>query len=122
MVEAFYHMKSIPDENYNFYTVSLAELVTKQYKARVNRENRDHDYSKFAVNKQECDIVIRQNIEKAFYINGNTAPVPEESTLVLPNSLDTLNVQLNTLSNEGILSVLCTCVFYIVDYNPNLIE
>lgn len=123
MVESFYHMKSIPDEDYNSYTVSLAELVAKQYKARVNRENRDHDYNKFAVNKQECDTVIRQNIEKAVLVadlhdNINV----EDADLVLPDSTDILTAQLDTLSKEGFLSVLCTCVFYIVDYNPNLIE
>jgi len=53
MVEAFYHMKSIPDEEYNSYTVSMDELITKKYKQRVNCENRNHDYSKFAVNKAE---------------------------------------------------------------------
>ena len=26
------------------------------------------------------------------------------------------------LSKENILSVLCTCVFYIADYNPKLLE
>lgn len=47
MVEAFYHMKSIPDENYNDYVVSLVELSEGTYKQRVNQENRNHDYSKF---------------------------------------------------------------------------
>ena len=35
---------------------------------------------------------------------------------------DILRRQLEMLSKENILSVLCTCVFYIADYNPKLLE
>src|SRR5690606_34418543 len=66
MVEAFYHMKNIPDPDYNSYTVSMDELRSKTYKQRVNSENRNRDYSKFAVNRMECNIVIQQNIDKAW--------------------------------------------------------
>lgn len=31
----------------------------------VNRENRNHDYRRFAANRGECNIVIQQNIDKA---------------------------------------------------------
>lgn len=44
MVEAFYHMKSIPDEAYNSYIATLDELKKKLYKTRVAAENRNHDY------------------------------------------------------------------------------
>lgn len=118
MVESFYHMKNIPDEEYNSYTVSMAELVAKLYKSRVNRENRNHDYHKFAVDKQECDTVIRQNIEKALLITGNAEPTTSD----LPDPVDVLTVQLDTIRDKQLLHVLCTCVFYIVDYNPNFIE
>lgn len=70
MVEAFYHMRSIPDKDYESYTASLQELRGKAYKARVQRENRDHDYRKFAATRDECSIVIRQNIEKACHLVG----------------------------------------------------
>ena len=43
MVEAFYHMRAIPDKDFESYTASLQELQDKAYKARVQRENRDHD-------------------------------------------------------------------------------
>ena len=33
-----------------------------------------------------------------------------------------LTVQLDTIRDKQLLHVLCTCVFYIVDYNPNFIE
>lgn len=120
MVEAYYHMKSIPDPEYDSYMVSLEELTNHAYKGRVNRENRNHDYRKFGVGKNENDIVIRQNIAKAWRIAkpGVSDPPP----ITPPEAKDVLRQQLEMLSTMNILSVLCTCVFYIADYNPNLLE
>lgn len=115
MVEAFYHMKDIPDNDYNSYVVSMDELRSHSYKGRVNRENRNHDYNKFAVDKAECSIVIRQNIEKAEMIIG---PFDKE---FYPDLTVLLKKQTMKLSEENQLYVLCTCAFYIVDYSPKLI-
>ena len=116
MVEAFYHMKSIPDPDYENYIVTLQELKDKQYKMRVNKENRDRDYSKFAVNKRECDIVIKQNILKAKSL------CKDRGSDSVFNLNEVLDKQLDLLQRENILAVLCTCAFYIVDYNSNLIN
>jgi len=115
MVEAFYHMSSIPDPHYNSRVVSLDELQNHTYKARVNRENRNHDPRKFAVNKEECDIVIQQNIEKAHHIIGS-AP-----SFSLPDAKKIFHEQHMLLHTQNLLSVLCTCVFFIFDYNPVLL-
>lgn len=120
MVESFYHMKSIPDEDYNSYVVTLEELKNHQYKARVARENRNKDYRKFAVNKQECDSVIRQNIDKAFLISETERLVGEIEN-ILPDSARILKAQLKKIEDEDSLSVLCTCAFYIADYNPKFL-
>ena len=118
MVEAFYHMKSIPDEAYNSYIATLDELKKKLYKTRVAAENRNHDYRKFAVNKDECNTVIKQNIEKAHLISGNQNSVEIDTE----EALEVLSKQLAKLDSEHVLSVLCTCAFYIVDYNSKLIK
>lgn len=120
MVEAFYHMKSIPDEEYYQYTASLEELRNRKYKERVTRENRNHSYAKFAVTKEECDIVIGQNIKKAWLIAG-TEQVADGMLRFFPNAVDILKVQLENLRELQLVSVLCTCVFYIVDYNSALL-
>lgn len=120
MVEAFYHMKSIPDEDYNNYIVSLDELSNRKYKQRVNLENRNHDYSKFAVSREECNKVIQQNIGKAWKISEMVEVYGEVEYLV-PESAEVLRKQLSKIRVEKILSVLCTCAFYIVDYNPKFI-
>lgn len=117
MVEAFYHMKDIPDGDYISYTVTMDELAEGTYKQRVNQENRNHDYTKFAATKTECDTVIKQNIEKAYNIIGqkcNYTNAPD-SKKILINQIDKLN-------NNNKIHVLCTCDFYILDYNSKLIS
>lgn len=107
MVEAFYHMTSIPDLNFNTYNATLNELSAGTYKARVNRENRNHDYRKFAATKEECNIVIRQNISKAWLVVGD----PEDD--MPPSQAEILNTQLNSIQNENRVAVLSTCAFFI---------
>ncbi len=120
MIEAFYHMKSIPDKDYNDYIVSLRELSEKTYKQRVNQENRNHDYSKFAVTREECNTVIWQNIDKAWCIS-EMERVGDSIELLLPESVEILKKQLLKIEVEKAISVLCTCIFYIVDYNSKFI-
>lgn len=121
MVEAFYHMKSIPDEEYYQYTASLEELRNRKYKERVTRENRNHSYAKFAVTKEECNIVIGQNIRKAWLIVG-TEQVTDGISQLLPDSVNVLKFQLKNLKEQQLVSILCICVFYIVDYNSTLLQ
>lgn len=120
MVEAFYHMKSIPDENYNDYVISLVELSEGTYKQRVNQENRNHDYSKFAITRVECNTVIRQNIDKAWCISEMGRNV-ESTEYVLPQTIEVLRKQLLKIDLAKAISVLCTSAFYIVDYNSKFI-
>jgi len=114
MVEAFYHMKSIPDNEYDSRTASVSELRT--YKTRVNAENRNHDYSKFAINKTECDIVINQNIHKGLMISNS------EKDGSTPDLFSILSQQLKMIEKNSVMHVLCTCVFYVIDYNPKLVD
>lgn len=116
IVEAFYHMTFIPDLNFNTYNATLNELSAGTYKARVNRENRNHDYRKFAATKEECNIVIRQNISKAWLVVGD----PEDD--MPPSQAEILNTQLNSIQNENRVAVLSTCAFFIPEYNLKLIR
>lgn len=116
MVEAFYHLKNIPDKEYNERIVTIQELMSRTYKSRVNQDNRNHDYSKFAVTRNECNIVIKQNISKGNLIAGYSDEVN------LPDEYCVLKKQLEYLEHNQKLYVLCTCAYYIPDYNPKLIE
>ena len=117
MVEAFYHMASIPDPNFDSYYATLDELTSGEYKARVNRENRNHDYRKFATRKEECDTVIMQNINKAWRLIGNN-----RGNNLIPAQIEILNAQLNHIQSDNKVAVLSTCAFFIPEYNPNLIH
>ena len=121
MVEAFYHMKSIPDEEYYQYTASLEELRNRKYKERVTRENRNHSYAKFAVTKEECNMVIGQNIKKAWIVT-RAGELVDGMIRILPNSVDILKAQLRNLEERQLVSVLCTCVLYIAGYNSSLLR
>lgn len=115
MIEAFYHMRDIPDSEYNNRITTLSELRGHTYKQRVNAENRNHDYAKFAATREECDIVIRQNIEKGWRI---LCANPNE---FLPDGIMILARQLHMLREYEKLHILCTCVFFIGEYNPQLL-
>ena len=112
-VEAFYHMSSIPDPQYCERVVTLKELKLGKYKERVNNETKNSDYRKFTITKDDYDKVICANIEKAQKITCGKA---------YPKAEEILAVQLNKLKEESCIYVLCTCIFYIYDYNPALIS
>lgn len=118
MVEAFYHMRSIPDDDFNLYYASMDELQNKEYKTRVQKESRDNDYRKFAINKEECNTVIRQNYEKAIRICGR----PYEGISHFINDKELLTKQVDLLENDKKLYVVCTCAFYILDYDSKLLS
>ena len=117
MVESFYHMKSIPDAEYSERIATLAELKKGKYKQRVNMESRYHNYRKFATTKKACDTVIRQNIHKAGELVQNKPEYPD-----LASQSDVLDAQLELLQKKEQISVLCTCVFFISEYNSAYIQ
>lgn len=123
MVEAFYHMNRIPDENYLDRKVYLTELRKKTYKTRVQYETIGHDYRKSIKNREACSIVILQNLSKAlFMVTGQAvewAEVLKSVSSVGPSTV--LEQQLQHLKSDGFLYVLCSCVFYILDYDPKLL-
>lgn len=114
MVDAFYHMASIADPEFQSYYASLDELLAGKYKARVGRKNRGLDYRKFAKTRDKCSVVIRLNITKAWML------VQGDSTCELPPlQKDVLFKQLNMLKHEKRISVLSTCSFSYLSPTPN---
>lgn len=114
MVESFYHMKRIPDDQYISYLVSMDTLKNKEYKQIVHDICRNGDYNKFVVNRDECSCVIKQNLEKARLLTRTEANIPDTPSI--------LDHQLELIKGLNAVSVLCTCVFYIADYNLKLIN
>lgn len=108
MVESFYHMNSIPDPLFQTYIVKYDEI--KKYKSTVNKIC--PDYKKISKTKYETNIVIKSNLDKSKkIINDN-----------LYDDIKLLTKQCEHLNDESKIFVVSTCCFYILDYNPKLIE
>ena len=107
MAEAFYHMKNVPDNDFYNYVVRTEDL--KAYKSFVQKDFQA-DHRKFATNKNELGTITRQNIDKAWYIlNRIPEPLP-------PSQNEILSKQARCRE----IAVLCTCVFYVTDFNRTL--
>lgn len=112
MVEAFYHRNGACDDDYIGRNVSISDL--KKYKSTVGEFTKDHN--KLGADKASMTEIIRSNLEQArimlgldnveFYIDQN----------------DILNVQLDKFEKENYIYVLCTCIFFIVEYNKSLLD
>lgn len=72
----------IPDAHFNEYFATQEELSNGTYKQRVNQENRNRNYTKFAVTKEECNAVIQQNIEKARWLCNVPDGIPDEISIL----------------------------------------
>jgi hypothetical protein len=59
--------------------------------------------------------IICENIRKSWQIIG------KQSEKLPPDLRLVLDAQLAMIEDEKQLYVLCTCVFFIADYNPNLL-
>ena len=108
-------MRTIPDPDFDSYCVTMEELSQRTYKSRVKQLCRI-PYKSFATSKQQYDIIISQNLNKAAMINGM-----ETASLIPFDTSATLAKQLSCLQDYEKLYVLCTCIFYIIDYNPDLL-
>ncbi len=123
MIEAFYHLSNIPDRDYNERSVTLQELQEHLYKRRVPTESYRKNYSKFALSKNEYTTVLMQNLAKAYYLSEGEMVNWDKilSKAYYPDMQLILRKQLYFLSKDSLIYVLCTCVFYIVEYNPKLL-
>ena len=120
MLESYKHFKSFPDEEYIKRKVDF-ELVKKgKYKEIVGKEAKITKINKFT--KDVFNEIIISNIKKANYITSNLEDL--KSIKEIYNSInesDVLDIQNNLLLNEKQIYVLNTSVFFICDYNFELI-
>ena len=55
------------------------------------------------------------------WLLAETERVVDGIVQILPDAGAVLKAQLKKMEEDQLVSVLCTCVFYIADYNPNLL-
>jgi len=68
MIEAFHHMYSLPDPNYYSYFISFNDI--KQYKSLIKNIVKNQDHKIFKTSRAVFNIIINQNLEKAWHINN----------------------------------------------------
>lgn len=120
MVEACKHFKGIPDDEYLSRSVQVDHVSS--YKADTNVEwkyqNFDRDFD-----REIFDGIICMTLEKALWMCGADALWPSlEEAVGAFNPRDVLNAQFETMDKHGFIYVLGTCVLFIADYSPRLID
>jgi len=115
MLQSFYHMEKIPDVNYNTYKVHKDEIG--KFKSTVHSMNPDH-YNRLSLSREKFACIIKQNLEKAWLIQGISRITDIIGSAVEIEQKHILDKQLLRLSEESEISVLCTCVFFFAEEYP----
>lgn len=110
MVEAFYHLKDLPDEEYVNRVVRLPLKNGKEYKKLVNSETA---IQKNRMTDKVLELIILQNFEKAKKI-AECCNSEIDYEQLLKNQLKFKNC-----NNQ--LYVLSTFPLLIIDYNPDIL-
>lgn len=118
MVEAYRDLSSLPyDATYMDKSVDMGLLRNKRYKDMVGARSRIPQID-------ECNVLILnqilfQNIEKAAQMvgSGYDAKNPLRDYEALKQG-SILEVEAQSLANEGVIRVLCTCLWFVIDYGP----
>ena len=71
----------------------------------------------YGINQNHEIISYNTNIYKSWSLVGYNAISDDD----IPEGLTILDAEFGLLSKTGLISVLCTCAFYIWDYNSNLL-
>ena len=119
MLESYKHFASIPDPCFNQRAVELKNL--SRYKEIVDRESFCTDTMRYG--KTFFDIMIASTVKKACVMLS--IEKFENNMEAAYNAIDhaaILERQNQLVSERSIVMVLCTCLFFICDYNPHLVN
>lgn len=111
MVESFYHLKSLPDENYKNSTIKFPLKSGKEYKKIVNLEMA---FPKNKISDEILELIILQNFEKSQLItNSNKNEI--DYKLILAKQIEQKN-------KYNMLYILSTFPLMLIDYNNEVLE
>ena len=121
MVEAYRDLAAKPyDETYRTRSVSMEELASKTYKEAVGARSAIPQLD-------ECSVLVfnqmlLQNIEKASGLVGCKFVVTDPLGQYDALSQDSiLSAETKLLEEDDVVSVLCTCLWFVIDYGPRRI-
>lgn len=111
MIESFKHFKSLPDFDFNSYTVTKNECSTyKQYIDSISNIIHFNDVDEYTLG-----IIIKQNLDKSFILTKNSKK--DYSTYM--EKLSQKNIlyhQVENLHENEFIYVINTGVFWGIDY------
>ena len=106
MVESYYHLEALPDNNYNQRLVSLNNFKGSSYKRMVNTTT---CLKKNKITNRDLCYIIMQNYNKAQIItNSKSKDI---------NYLNILQTQLDLKKEKHQIYVLSTFPLMVIDYN-----
>ena len=123
MVESYKHFtcSEFPDDEYK-NRICKVEDITK-YKNTVGQESKQIDLRKYT--RAIFQQIIIHNIKKASFIISNKFDLNKSEILNYCNYIDSHEIvkkqNEHSLGAERFVYVLCTCLFFISDYNRNLL-
>lgn len=111
MVEAFYHLSSLPDYTYNNKRIPYPFLSGKEYKRLVNKEMA---FAKNKLTDSILELIVFQNYLKAQFITNNFIGEINHKLLLL------IQIEMKNTNNE--IYVISTFPLIIVDYNIDILR
>lgn len=111
MIESFKHFKSLPDHDYNTYTINKTDCLT--YKKYVNSISIINHFSD--INEHILKIIIKQNLDKC-YLLMNCSEKNYSSYLENLSQKKILDLELNYLHDNKLIHIINTSLFWGIDY------
>lgn len=115
MLESYKHLRRMPDHAFKDRTVSLEDCLS--YKQLIDNASAYQDLR--ALNYQTLTSLIVHHLRKANYILTDRYELPEKDAFLDWNHQAILDHERTLVEQEKRVSVLNTCMFVIVDYQPS---
>lgn len=123
MIESYRHLnkKPLPDEGYKDRKCNVSDIMS--YKATVGAETKFHDYRKY--DRAFIQEIIKHNLKKASFLTTGEYDLDDDRLYSFACNINYIDIaeKQNQLSEDrsGFIFVLCTCVFFVTDYNAKLL-
>lgn len=118
MIESYKDMLILPyDEKYNNRNISMELLKTKRYKEVVGARSKIPSIE--ACSTPVFDQILLQNIEKASLLVGYPFMISDLERIYEALTQESiLMVEAELVESKAMVSVLCTCLWFVIDYGP----
>lgn len=123
MIESYKHFKcsEFPDNDYKDRICKVEDIAV--YKNTVGQETKHQDIRKFS--RAMFQQITIHNIKKSSFIVSNKYDLNDSEILDYCEYIDSQEIakmqNVHSSGAEQFIYVLCTCLFFISDYNRNLL-